>query len=218
MSAIYPYFVTQKSFYNVIARSVVMWQSHPEKCQSEEPIRRRGQSTKLLEHNRQSRLSACERMRKNLRKHLFLIFFLLFPFLTSCSAPSSYEKFLDILTYKKTGSFKYKLDMFDSLSVYDISFYTGIDCTEKEFAQMSDIQMDISLISPAGTVYKETVYLLRETYTKSDLFSKTYKIKYRADLIPKEFGQWIMVVKLPEIESYKGLRGLGIILDRNGKK
>lgn len=124
------------------------------------------------------------------------------------------------------------LEMSDSLSTYDILFYTGIDCTEDEFEQMSDIQMDISLISPSGTVYKETVYLLRETYTHSDAFSKTYKIKYRTDLVPKEFGEWVMIVKLPQLDAHygfhhnpqhvhngicKGLRGLGVILEHGEK-
>lgn len=166
----------------------------------------------------------------NLSNSSFVFALLIFPiFLASCSHPPSYEHFVDVASYKEQGRFKYMLDMSDSLSTYDISFYTGIDCTEEDFEQMDDIQLDISLISPSGRVYRETVYLLKETYSESNSFSKTYKVLYRSGLIPKEFGEWVMTVTLPQLDAHygfyhnpehihngicKGLRGLGIILNK----
>lgn len=134
--------------------------------------------------------------------------------LASCSEPPAYEKFLGIPTYERENAFKYNLDMSDSLSTYEISFFTGLDCAEDDFAIMRDIQLDITMFSPSGKVYAETVYILKNNYYDSDNLSKSYNIKYRTGLIPKESGKWTMIVKLPYIDSYKGLRGLGLILEK----
>ena len=126
----------------------------------------------------------------------------------SCAHPSTVEDFRSVADRDSLGRFSYGLDMTDSVAVYDISFYTRFDCPKKQFKTISDIRIDVELLSPSGLSYEETVYLPVNEF-KSDR-KGTYDccVVYRKDLVPVEWGVWTMNLTL---EDLKGLRGMGVI-------
>ena len=128
--------------------------------------------------------------------------------LASCSHPSMVEDFRSVAERDSLGRFCYSLDMTDSAAVYDISFYTRLDCTKKQFETIGDIRIDVELLSPSGLSYEEAVYLPVNEF-KSDR-KGTYDccVAYRKDLLPVEWGVWTMNLTL---EDLKGLRGMGVI-------
>ena len=128
--------------------------------------------------------------------------------LASCAHPSVVEDFRPATERDSLGRFCYSLDMTDSAAVYDISFYTRLDCTKKQIKAIGDIKADVELLSPSGVVYGETVYLPIAGF-KSDR-NGTYDccVAYRNGLAPVEWGVWTMNLTL---EDLSGLRGLGVI-------
>lgn len=134
--------------------------------------------------------------------------------LFSCSGPSSEEQFVKFGD-RADGRYVFSADMSDSLSVYDMSLYTRIDCSRREFASEGDIRTEILLVSPSGKEYGETVYLCRSAFTTSDSLSWEFMQDYRSGIHPSEFGIWTVSVRIPEDESIPGFRGLGLILSRH---
>ena len=130
----------------------------------------------------------------------------------ACSEPAQMEYFCSSDDRDSLGRFCYSLDMSDSLSTYDISFYTRIDCSPKDFDALNDVRVDVELVSPAGLSYVETVYLPVESFSSRKRCTYDSIADYRKGLTPVEWGVWQMYLSLPEIQ---GLRGMGVI---NGKR
>lgn len=130
----------------------------------------------------------------------------------SCSAPSSYESFVKASDTDSLGRYRFTLDMTDSLSEYDIYFYTRLDITGKAFDAIGDIPVKVQLVSPSGRQYEESVYIPKGAYDDKALPSKDYEVLYRKDLVPVAFGKWELLLS---IDNVPGLRGLGIRLERN---
>lgn len=130
----------------------------------------------------------------------------------ACSEPAQMEYFCSSDDRDSLGRFCYSLDMSDSLSTYDIAFYTRIDCSPKDFDALNDVRVDVELVSPAGLSYVETVYLPVASFSSRKRCTYDSIADYRTGLTPVEWGVWQMYLSLPEIQ---GLRGMGVI---NGKR
>lgn len=133
----------------------------------------------------------------------------------ACSEPAQMEYFCSSDDRDSLGRFCYSLDMSDSLSTYDIAFYTRIDCSPKDFDALDDVRVDVELVSPAGLSYVETVYLPVASFSSRKRCTYDSIADYRTGLTPVEWGVWQMYLSLPEIQ---GLRGIGVINRKeNGK-
>lgn len=135
----------------------------------------------------------------------YLMFILL---AVSCSAPSQMEDFRPVDERDSLGRFVYSIDMSDSLSVYDILFYTRVDCPDKLFAELQNIKVDVGLLSPSGISYEETVYIPITSFTSDRKGTYDCQVEYRKGLVPVEWGTWRMYIVLPEL---KGMHGMGVI-------
>lgn len=131
------------------------------------------------------------------------------PLLFSCTPPSSTEEFIKV-SEARNGIYSFKLDLSDSLSVYDLSFYTRVDRNSLETkGENPRIRLVATWISPSGKTFTETVYM-----PAGD--AEGIIRKYRTGVQPKEFGEWTLNVKA--FSQEKGFRGLGLICDRNGTR
>ena len=121
---------------------------------------------------------------------------ILFATLTSCREPMSTETFIP-----GNGPFRFKVDMTDSLAVYDFDFYTRVDAAPEECPD--SLELKIRWVSPQEEEFREIVYL--------PLHSGGVYEPYRADSVPSVSGEWTLIVATPSAEAVKGFRGLGLV-------
>lgn len=129
-----------------------------------------------------------------------LLYAVLIPLLVlaACVRPDAVETYV---LNDGTGRYIFSLDMGDSLSVYDLSFYTRVDDRDVE-----GFPMTVTLYSPSGEVQSETVWF--------DCRSGQEAV-YRTDCEPQERGVWQMSVRA----NAEGLRGIGLICrERHGTR
>lgn len=117
-----------------------------------------------------------------------------------CREPQSREYFI---RSDRSGEYNFELSLTDSLSSYDVSFYTAIDKPLFRRDTLVSFPMQVVWRSPSGRYFSETVY-----YPVAEM-----RVLYRSGLVPSEYGTWSISVTLPE--EPPRLRGLGIIC---GKK
>ena len=118
--------------------------------------------------------------------------------LSGCAQPSSFEQFI---RSDKSGEYTFTLNLADTLSAYDLSFFTAIDRPMLKDT-LTSFPLKVVWRSPSGRYLSETVY-----YPADSL-----RVRYRSGIIPSEEGDWTLTVSLdPEP---RGLRGLGIICAR----
>ena len=120
----------------------------------------------------------------------------------ACSQPSTVETFL-----RGTGPFEFTLDMSDSTSVWDYSFYTRVDSQDAA----SELQLAVTWMSPLAESFTETVYLPLSAGTS--FFSKEACVPYRTAVTPVDYGIWKLTIEVPE--PPEGLRGLGLVMSRS---
>ena len=122
---------------------------------------------------------------------LFLCLLLL---MAACSRPSSEEQYV---FDDGSGLFLFEVDMSDSLSVYDLSFYTRL---ESRYAPPG-FPIRVYMTSPSGVTYSESLF-----YDAS----VALVVPYRVDLQPVEYGLWHLSVRA----RAEGLKGMGLICTR----
>ncbi|MBR6001948.1 MAG: hypothetical protein IK045_03715 [Bacteroidales bacterium] len=132
---------------------------------------------------------------------------LLLAFFLACSAPKGAEQFL-----KGAGPWSFEVDMTDSLSTYDISFYTRRDCAPARRAQVAELPLTVEWVSPAADTLREVVYL--PLSAKSTFYSSETSIPYRNGVAPASHGVWTLVVTPHDTVTVRGLRGLGLAVKR----
>lgn len=122
----------------------------------------------------------------------------------ACEQPDSTEEFIKAGDAER-GLYSFVVALDDSLCTYDFSFYTRIDRPE---AKSSLRPMELSIVwnSPSGQTASETVYMNPAVVCE----------KYRSGVSPKETGTWRINVRI--VNEPKGLRGLGLICERNGTR
>ena len=134
----------------------------------------------------------------------------------SCARPESVEQYIGADQTPPNGLYHFSLDLSDSLATYDLSFYTRIDAGRLRMAEAKDFPLSLTLTSPSGRRYRETVFfLVDETQRGSDFYSSQYVKPYRTGLVPVEWGEWEMSVQVNGGNEVQGLRGLGIICKKN---
>lgn len=134
----------------------------------------------------------------------------------ACARPSSTEEFVKLSGRSDDGLYRFELDMSDSLSAYDVSFYSRIDCNSVRLVSFRDFPMVITWISPDGVrKYHEKVYFpIHEETVGSSFYSKQYLIPYRSGLVPVRHGVWHLSVEVEADDHIPGFRGLGVICEK----
>ena len=113
----------------------------------------------------------------------------------SCKRPTSGELFLGA----PRNSYDFPIVVEDSLAFYDFSFYTRMDGEERV---QEPLRFDISWVSPADTIYRETVYMYA-----GDENGRLQR--YRSYVRFPACGEWMLKVSVsPQTD---GFRGLGFI-------
>ena len=120
--------------------------------------------------------------------------------LAGCVKPDSVEIFIPSAK-ADGGVYVFDLALADSLSTYDISFYTRVDG-----APLDSLPLRVMWLSPSGNSFSETVYM--DTSKETEV--------YRSGISLYEYGDWRICVR-PGVEN-RGFRGLGIICKQNGTR
>lgn len=129
--------------------------------------------------------------------------------LASCSLPYISNEFKTPSQRDSLGRYTYVLDMSDTLSSFDISLYTRIDCGVLTFDALQDIPILVSLQSPSGESFSEYAYIPRSAFDAQRKGSYDAIVDYRLDCIPIEYGSWQMFLATPKVSGH---RGVGVIL------
>ena len=125
--------------------------------------------------------------------------------LAGCREPMSVEKFV-----KGEGPYTFFVDMSDSTAVYDFDLYTRVDAPLDSLRKMTAMPLQVTWTSPSFHVFREDVYLPMEG--KTSLFSRQVRAPYRAGVRSSEWGQWQVVVRVPDAPA--GLCGMGLVVER----
>ena len=125
--------------------------------------------------------------------------------ITSCREPMSVEKFV-----KGEGPYTFFVEMSDSTASYDFDLYTRVDAPLDSLRKMAALPLQVTWTSPSFHVFREDVYLPMEG--KTSLFSRQVRAPYRAGVRPEEWGQWQVVVRVPD--APEGLCGMGLVVER----
>ena len=134
-------------------------------------------------------------------QYILIILFIL----AGCREPMSVEKFV-----KGEGPYTFLVDMSDSTASYDFDLYTRVDAPLDTLRKMSAMPLQVTWTSPSFHVFRENVYLPMEG--KTSLFSRQVRAPYRAGVRPEEWGQWQVMVRVPD--APEGLCGMGLVVER----
>ena len=118
-----------------------------------------------------------------------------------CNRPPSEENFVRADEACR-GVYAFPADMSDSLCTYTLLFYTKVDNVRDSL----EIPLRVELISPSGQKYSEDVSM-KAGRSRGD------RQVYRSSVTPVEYGPW--QVRLSPLIEIKGLRGLGLIVERD---
>lgn len=148
---------------------------------------------------------------------LFIIFVViggLFIFCT-CAEPYSQEDYVKTRNRDQAGRYEFTIDMSDSLKHYDVDLIVVMDCGKKRFSSFENASVNMLWSSPSGKLFNETVWLSRKDLSSQTPFSKLFEVRYRAGLVPTEYGDWKLYIALKEdvLETYK-VPGIGIRLKK----
>ncbi len=130
---------------------------------------------------------------------------LLIVIITGCKEPMSVERFV-----KGEGPYTFFVEMSDSTASYDFDLYTRVDAPLDSLRKMTSLPLQVTWTSPSFHVFREDVYLPMEG--KTSLFSRQVRAPYRAGVRPAEWGQWQVVVRVPD--APEGLCGMGLVVER----
>ncbi|MGN1211856.1 MAG: hypothetical protein ACI4TM_09225 [Candidatus Cryptobacteroides sp.] len=128
--------------------------------------------------------------------------------LSCCAAPSSTETFIRASGKDADGRYVFCVDMTDSLVTYDFTLFLRADCTDREFAQISDYQIIVSAEAPSGKVYSEQITVPKGVSGNS--YARDVLYNYMTGVSPVEYGIWKFYLKFPQEDSLPGFRGAGL--------
>lgn len=141
----------------------------------------------------------------------------------SCTEPVSKENFIKQSGREADGSYRFDIDLSDSLRSNTLYIYALIDATEREFECMPPfVPLKIEAVAPSGAVYSETVAIPTDDFVKSTPYSRQYEALYRSDFKPVKYGHWSLSVSVQGENNFKGFRGIGLKhikgVKRNGER
>lgn len=99
------------------------------------------------------------------------------------------------------GVYRFETDLSDSLSAYDISFYTRI---------AEPLMLEVDWISPSA------VPSLKDSVWVEPAGRKAVFALYRSGVCPEEKGVWTIAVRPSAVP--RGFCGLGIVAKKNGTR
>lgn len=108
----------------------------------------------------------------------------------ACSSPTGGEQFIR----GPRHSYEFKIEVEDTLSLYDLNFYTRLD---GDFSKAQ--KLVVQWISPQDKYYREQVWMP---------LSRTVVQPYREGMHFPCTGQWTL--KIRPINPPRGLRGMGL--------
>ena len=127
----------------------------------------------------------------------------------ACSRPFLCDTFVPVQD-KQGGFYSFTLDLSDSLGVYDLFLYTGIDGS----GRISSVPLSTKWISPDGSEYSENALWIAPgaegVKTRRDFFSTQVLSPYRTAFRPDVYGEWTLKVAC----NVPGMRGMGVILKK----
>ena len=138
----------------------------------------------------------------------------------ACSEPSGRENFVPRDSVGEDGRYCFSAVMTDTLASYSLRLYTRTDCSDREFAAMRDMGMDVLAVAPSGKEYSERVYIPKSSFRSGRFPAHDCDVPYRTGFRPAESGIWKIYLKpVPETEP-AGLRGMGLSISKkkNGKR
>lgn len=134
--------------------------------------------------------------------------------LSGCSSPDTVVSYVHVSKADSLGRLEFALVFPDTTSDYDISFYSRLDCSAREFSALTEFPVGIELLSPSGKEYSETVYVPLDSFGGQGGSVHDFSVPYRKGAVPVEGGEWKMYLTLPDIS---GLHGMGVILKHNNE-
>ena len=157
-------------------------------------------------------------MKAALRHSVFFIISLVIGVLSAsctCTEPYSQEDYVKTRKRDKSGRYEFVLDMPDSLKRYDLDLIVVMDCGKKRFSSFENASVNMLWVSPSGQLFNETVWLSRKDLSSRTLFSRLFEVRYRAGLVPTEYGNWKLYIALKEdVLSTYSIPGIGIRLKK----
>lgn len=119
---------------------------------------------------------------------------------SACVRPPAEEAFVRADRADAEGGYVFEADMSDSLCRYDWEFYVVLACNDRDYAAFGGAEFRLRLQSPSGENYGETVFFGREDLAGGNFFEKHFRLRYRENTTPVEFGLWKVRVflHLPE--------------------
>lgn len=134
--------------------------------------------------------------------------------ISGCSSADVVVSYVPVNKADSLGRLQVGLEFPDTVASYDISLYSRLDCTAKEFSKLKEFPVGIELVSPSGKIYGETVYVPLDEFGGPDGAVHDFSVPYRTGVVPVEGGEWKMYITLPDIS---GLHGMGVILKHNNE-
>lgn len=120
--------------------------------------------------------------------------------LSACGEPLSREQFI---RSDGTGEYSFTIELPDTASTYDLSFYTSIVLPVMEPDTLGSFPMQVLWQAPSGRYFSETVYYPADSV----------RVSYRRGFQPSEAGSW--TIQLDISPEPAGLRGMGLVISRN---
>ncbi len=140
------------------------------------------------------------------------IFFLFAAAAFSCAEPSSEERFVRAQD-APDGEYRFMVDLSDSTAVYDLDFYTMIDGSPSQMAELRAIPLEVSWVSPDLRHFSERVLLDPAAGSGSGV-SRQMRVPYRRNVSMYVPGAWSITVTVPEGFRLEGMRGLGLVCEK----
>lgn len=123
----------------------------------------------------------------------------------ACSEPSVQDTFIRS-DRTESGVYGFSIDLCDTLSCYDLYFYSSVAGT----VPMENVRLDIEWVSPSGERASESVYFREISVDGS-------RELYRSAVVPEIAGTWRLEVR-PDVGE-ASLTGLGLIcIRKNGTR
>ena len=130
--------------------------------------------------------------------------------LSSCCEPSVSDRFIKKSKAKDGSRYDFELVLSDSTSLYDLTLYTRLNCTPRQFAAMEDgFGVGAVWTSPDSLEYREVFYIPKAAFVRDSFYSRSASMPYRRALKPAKTGIWtlslIMLEGTPEFMDGLGL-------------
>lgn len=128
----------------------------------------------------------------------------------SCSDPSASDRFIMRSEAEDGSRYEFELDLQDSGSLYDLTLYSRLSCTPRQFASLEDgIGVGAIWTSPDSLEYREVFYIPKAAFVRDSFYSRSASLPYRSALKPVSPGVWTLSLIMLE-GTPKFMDGIGL--------